>query len=290
MATMPSNSFPDYFDITCQLVDNGLSVIPIKLDGSKRPDVDELEPYFERKPFCRELHQWFFQRQVAAYGIIGGIVSNGLEIVDFDDGSLFEPWRGMVADIVSRCPVVATPSGGFHVYFRCCEVGHAKKIARAKNLETLIETRGERSLVVGPASSPLAHPTRNLYRRVSKVGLLNIPVITPSERKQLWAAARTFDRAPKPNLSRFKVRCDDNRPLATRKESARRYVAKMEASVSGCSGHNKAFAVAKVLIHKFGLPSDDALELFKEFNERCQPPWNEKEIIHKLESAAGAKS
>jgi hypothetical protein len=163
---------------------------------------------------------------------------------------------------------------------------------------TLIETRCQRSCVVAPGSSSRAHPTGRRYRRHSGPSLLYIPFITPSERKRLWAAARTFDKRPAKQIESLRQRvnghaakhCTDDRPLALRKESASRYVAKMEPAISGCNGHGKAFAVACVLVGKFGLPFDESLEIFNEYNTRCAPPWNEREIHHKLESAIGVKS
>jgi hypothetical protein len=124
-----------------------------------------------------------------------------------------------------------------------------------------------------------------------------IPNITPVERRGLWHAARAFDKRPPKQLESLRKRINghverlrkDNRPLEQRKVSARRYVAKMEPSVSGCNGHGKAYAVACVLVGRFELPFDDAMKLFVEFNQRCQPPWNEKQIMHKLESAMGAE-
>jgi hypothetical protein len=288
----------DYFDITCQLVDSGLSVVPLQLNGSRRPAIDELEPYFDRQPLCKELHEWFFGKSEAAYAIIGGIVSRGLEVMDFDDGTLFEPWREQVADIVERLPVISTPGEGFHIYYRCCEIAPAAKIAIDPSREkaTLIETRGERSYVAAPGSHPKTHPTGRRYRRFSGPSLLCIPTISPKDRRRLWAAARTFDKRPAKQIESLRQRvngyaskqCTDSRPLGPRKESASRYVAKMEPSISGCDGHGKAFTVACVLVGKFGLPFDESLEIFHEYNKRCAPPWSEKEILHKLESAMEA--
>ena len=304
MATVPGKI--DYFDVTCQLVDSGLSVVPIKLDGSKRPAVASLEPYFERQPLCKELHKWFFGKTESAFGIIGGVVSNGLEIIDFDDGELFDPWRAQVADIVERCPVIATPGNGFHVYYRCVEIAPATKIAIDPSREktTLIETRCQRSYVVAPGSSSRAHPTGRRYRRHSGPSLLCIPDISPKDRKRLWAAARTFDKRPAKQIESLRQRVNDK--LQRRgnlegldlhqdsskdwKEMASKYVSKMEPAVSGCNGHGKAFSVACVLVGKFRLGLKDAEEIFKEYNQRCDPPWNEKEILHKLESAIGVKS
>jgi len=68
-------------------------------------------------------------------------------------------------------------------------------------------------------------------------------------------------------------------------ERARRYVGKMPAAVSGGGGHNATFHVACVLVQGFGLSVEQAWPLFAEFNQRCEPPWSEKELRHKLAGA-----
>jgi KaiC/GvpD/RAD55 family RecA-like ATPase len=68
-------------------------------------------------------------------------------------------------------------------------------------------------------------------------------------------------------------------------DRARKYIAKMSPAVSGQGGHNAAFHVACVLILGFGLARDTALALLREWNEVCQPPWSERELLHKIDSA-----
>ena len=68
------------------------------------------------------------------------------------------------------------------------------------------------------------------------------------------------------------------------REQARAYVASQPPAVSGCKGHNNTFRVACYLIG-FGLSDPDALELLREFSARCQPPWTEKELRHKIKDA-----
>jgi len=68
-------------------------------------------------------------------------------------------------------------------------------------------------------------------------------------------------------------------------ERARRYVEKMEASVAGQRGHDRAFAAAMVLVEGFGLSVGQAMPLMEEFNSRCSPPWSPRELDHKLRSA-----
>lgn len=68
-------------------------------------------------------------------------------------------------------------------------------------------------------------------------------------------------------------------------ERARKYIAKCPPSVSGSSGHNAAFHVACVLVMGFQLDPSQALIVMREWNQLCQPPWSERELQHKIDSA-----
>lgn len=69
-------------------------------------------------------------------------------------------------------------------------------------------------------------------------------------------------------------------------DRARKYVAKMPPAMSGSGGHNQTFSVACRLVLGFELGEADALSVMREYNARCQPPWTEKELMHKIKSAA----
>lgn len=71
-------------------------------------------------------------------------------------------------------------------------------------------------------------------------------------------------------------------------ERARLYIAKCPRALSGLGGHNTTFYVACTLVHGFALDPDAALNLLREWNQTCQPPWSEPELIHKIKSAANA--
>jgi predicted P-loop ATPase len=71
---------------------------------------------------------------------------------------------------------------------------------------------------------------------------------------------------------------------------AERYLAACAPSVSGSGGHAACFAAARACwgwIAK-GLPESEAWSLFLGYNERCQPPWNERELAHKWSEAEKA--
>src|SRR5205823_12898142 len=68
-------------------------------------------------------------------------------------------------------------------------------------------------------------------------------------------------------------------------DRARKYVAQMPIAIQGQKGSDRAFAAACALVVGFGLSIEDALPLLREYSERCEPPWSEKELQHKLEDA-----
>jgi P4 family phage/plasmid primase-like protien len=69
------------------------------------------------------------------------------------------------------------------------------------------------------------------------------------------------------------------------KPRARLYLDKVPPAVSGQGGHNQTFKAACVLVRDFTLSPEEAMPLLKEWNERCQPRWSEKELWHKLQDA-----
>ena len=70
------------------------------------------------------------------------------------------------------------------------------------------------------------------------------------------------------------------------RERARRYLARVAPAVAGGGGHHATFRAACTLVQGFALPPDEALPLLQEWNQRCEPPWSEPELRHKLDDAA----
>jgi hypothetical protein len=66
---------------------------------------------------------------------------------------------------------------------------------------------------------------------------------------------------------------------------AQAYLAKLPGAIAGQGGHDSTFRAACILIEGFGLSVDDAFPLLAEWNVTCQPPWTERDLRHKLESA-----
>lgn len=167
-----------------QYLQHGLSVLPAKR-VDKRPCIGSWKQYQQRLPAQTELDAWFSNPQDGIC-IITGRISGNLEIIDFDNGGeLFDAWYQLVpADLRNRLVIEQTPSGGWHVIYRCeSAISGNMKLAQRKNdhkIHTLIETRGEGGLF-------LCAPTTGYELMQGEFS--NLHVLTESEREILLEAA-----------------------------------------------------------------------------------------------------
>lgn len=66
------------------------------------------------------------------------------------------------------------------------------------------------------------------------------------------------------------------------------YLDGIPPAVSGAGGHAQTYAAATAMVHGFGIDPDAAFDLLAtRYNPRCQPPWSDKELRHKVADAAG---
>lgn len=184
------------YEMAKKLVAAGISVLPV--GKGKRPLSAKLpkgadgkptwKPYQSKRPSVATLESWFDSaRGVKPFGIatIGGQVSGGLEIIDFDvkSGLFWYPeWsqvvQGVDGDLFDRLIINSTPSGGMHVRYRVptMMIPGNQILAKATPKTTLIETRGEGGYALCPPSPG--------YEMVSGE-LLNVADISPAERQLL---------------------------------------------------------------------------------------------------------
>ena len=65
-------------------------------------------------------------------------------------------------------------------------------------------------------------------------------------------------------------------------ERASRYVDTLPVAISGSRGHDALFRVVCVLVNGFALSDEQVWFILQEYNARCQPPWSQRELRHKL--------
>jgi putative DNA primase/helicase len=211
----------------------GLSLIPIRADGTKMPACELLPRiwcdasqrsrrpwggYRDRQPTSKEIRDWFLQSEWwVEYGIaiLGGAVSGNLEIIDLDNWDVVEPWTKLVAErapgLLQRLVRVKTPRPGLHAYYRCTTISGSQKLAcvpdpdqDGKKPKTLIETKGEGGYCLGPPSPGACHKSGRCYQFVGRKKLTDVQTITPTERDVLLDCARSLNTwtPPKPKQYR----------------------------------------------------------------------------------------
>lgn len=102
----------------------GLCVLPARWPA-KRPAIGAWKAYQAKLPTAAEVAAWFANPHEACC-LICGSVSGNLELIDFDcGGEAFDAWSKLVSaeapGLLARLVMESTPSGGWHVAYRCAE-------------------------------------------------------------------------------------------------------------------------------------------------------------------------
>ncbi len=63
------------------------------------------------------------------------------------------------------------------------------------------------------------------------------------------------------------------------------YIGKMPPGISGAYGHTATWKAACALVGGFGLTAEQAFPLLAAYSQRCDPPWPESALWHKLHDA-----
>jgi hypothetical protein len=179
----------------------GLSVVPIRADGTKAPAVSRWQEWQQRIATPDEIGQSFSGR--VGIAIVGGKVSGNLECLDIDLPDLVEPFEAAVRELapglLERLPTVATPRndyGGRHYRYRLAgDVAGNQKLAQSRDGKaTWIETRGEGGYAIAPGSPGECHETGLPYKHVAGPPVEEVPTIDADERGVLMAVARSFNQ------------------------------------------------------------------------------------------------
>ena len=167
--------------------------------------------------------------------------------------------------------VVRTPGGGLHL-------GYAKPpnldvTNRVRLLAKPIDIRTDGGLAMIPPSAT----DEGLYLWLSEglPAISDLPIANVD-----WIGLR-----PRPQV-RVLTQIDSDDVMIRR---ARGYLSCVEGAISGQRGHDRTMRAACILVQKFGLSIPQAWPLFLEWNEQCEPPWSERELLHKLQDAERLK-
>lgn len=207
-------------------------------------------------------------RGPAGHGIVTGQKS-GIFVVDTDGWEADEKFRETYD--VPDTFTVATPSGGRHYYFKWPSFFVKNSVGQ---LLPNVDIRGEGGFVVAPGSP---HKSGLVYEVEYPDAIANAP-----EWLIQWPGLK--GRAPSEGSANAPFPVDVTTEVGQKRvELGRTACLEMPASVQGEDGSNALLRVALRLVRDYELPIDTCHELVATvFNPRCEPTWNDKEILHKL--------
>lgn len=179
-----------------------------------------------------------------------------------------------LADLVQKLgslpdgPRVETGGGGYHLYFAEHQTDGRTKSGK---LALGIDLKADGGYVIGPGS---VHQTGRGYHAADEARFNEAPPFLP--------------RAWRDYLARRSVKAETpERGSHERVGLAREFLKCLPPAVSGSGGHDAAWRAALTVVRGFDLDGQSALALLRdEYNPRCEPPWSEKDLRHKVESAA----
>jgi hypothetical protein len=98
---------------------------------------------------------------------------------------------------------------------------------------------------------------------------------------------RSFEPADFPTPSPVPTRAPLRLPPTTLKaiDRARQYIAAIPPAVSGQRGDIHTFRTCCRVVRGFALADDEALDVLRDWNSRCEPPWSDRELADKLSRA-----
>lgn len=242
----------------------GFSVIPIKEfmeDGEvkKKPYIEWLQ-WQKEKPTSEQIKKWWLEHPKAMIGIITGVIS-GISVIDADTYKMTEDELRIYQEIfpIQNTPTAISPQGGEHFYFKY----HAE-LPQKSDIHNKIDGRNNGGYIVAPPSS--ANGT-GIYKWQKDKRLGDIPLMpVPNQYiKNILSYRGGFIRGgiPESNITNLT------------------HITHIEEGVRD----QELFHLANMMF-KGGANEEEVIKYITLFGKYCcNPPFPEKEIITKVQSA-----
>ena len=65
---------------------------------------------------------------------------------------------------------------------------------------------------------------------------------------------------------------------------AQKHIDTLDPAVSGSGGHAATYRACRILVNDYNLSVEEAWPILLTYNEKCDPPWHEKDLRRKLEA------
>ena len=190
---------------------------------------------------------------------------SGVWVIDVDDLAALAKLEYQYGRL-PKTAIAETGRCGRHYFFRWTEA-----LANLKNSVKFageLDVRTTGGYILLP---PSVHATGKAYRWL----------VSPDETPIVDAPDWLIDIVPKRETLTVNAVCVEERIA--------KYLAACPAAISGQSGHATTFGVICRVVETFpevrGKDDEELLSLLKTWNERCVPPWTDRELLHKIGDA-----
>ena len=252
----------------------GLSVIPVRKD--KKPLI-KWQPYQKEKAGPEKLIEWWRKWPDANIGLVTGAISDFM-VVDVDSQAGHDALSEFLPDNI-QTPVVKTPSGGWHYYFR-----YQKGLVNRARVITDCDVRTDGGYVVAPAS---VGANGKAYSFVQGLGIRDVSLASMPD--MLFSIlqgggphcqnASTSEQSNKVEYTY--IGAVDNLPDV---HTSPRMSTSVHIDFSKGGRDEALFRLANCLV-KGGMSHTTIQKYLLFFGEHCSPPFPEKEIQAKIQSA-----
>lgn len=162
----------------------GLSLVPVA-PYSTLPDASALggmawRIYQQRQPTPAELDQW--RAAGAGLGVVCGLVSGGLAVLDFEDAALYRAWWRQLGSVRESLAVERSPAG-YHVLYRARRPRCVRPATRISPAVTLYAE--QHYVVLAPGRGPTGRSYVLLHGNPA-----GLPLLGASQAALLLADAR----------------------------------------------------------------------------------------------------
>lgn len=265
-------------DQAIEYVELGFSVIPVRPD--KRPLI-RWQEYQQKRANKRQIRKWWSQWPNANVGIVTGSIS-GIMVVDVDSQTGHDTLNNYLPENLLT-PVVNTPSGGWHYYFR-----YKKGLVNRARTITDCDVRTDGGYIVAPGScgkNGLAY---------SWLKNLDLHEVEPTEMPEslfsvLKNGSHCQNSSPSEQIKdnmHLKEGCREERRSDTNDlVNNGQQMSTFDNILFAKGGRDEAlFHLANNLV-KSGMPIANIQEYMHFFGSHCSPPFPKKEIQTKIQSA-----
>lgn len=252
--------------------------------GTKMPIGDDWNAKRYNHP---DIEQAFADKQ--NIGLMLGDPSNGLVDIDLD----CEEAKELAPHYLPPTPAITGRGKNAASHYWYIAPGlrtrqHRDKGTRASIVE--LRSTGGQTLV-----GPSVHPDNDLYDELTQEpATVSAPMLDACVQALADAVmAKRYGDNWRAKLERPSALAPKttNQPTDESKviDRAIKYTNAMPGAVSGSGGHTATYTVATTLVHGFALDQSTALNIINDHhNPKCDPPWSQRELEHKIAQASNA--